>query len=409
MVTSSLISSVENRLNSCDTSYTHELKQKIQACTQTQFTGRLDLSVKGEQGLQWNLFFHLGCLVGGASHIHSIRRWCRQLSQHCPQLISAMPLKGLEPLQYWGQDALVELVQHGRITPEQLMSVIEGNLVEILFDVTQLTQQRCSETRITYRPLSQKLLAARSVAIQPDRVWQQVEQAWQLWQQAGLANWSPNWAPVIWDAEELRRQTSLLAYHNLTKLVDGDRTLRDIAIQLKQPLVPLTQSILPYLQKGIMGLINVGDLVYDTAVGVPQRDSDAAVARSVQVRASSPLVAYIEDSRLDSIAMSQFLASAGCRFVNVRDPVQALPTLLEHKPSLIFLDLLMPVTNGYEVCAQIRRISAFKDTPVIIVTSSDGIVDRVRAKLAGSSGFIAKPIEPEKVLNVLRSYLPKNR
>lgn len=104
--------------------------------------------------------------------------------------------------------------------------------------------------------------------------------------------------------------------------------------------------------------------------------------------------------------MGRILAPAGYRFINIRDSIQALPMLLEHKPDLIFLDLLMPVANGYEVCAQIRRVSSFRNTPVIIITSSDGIVDRVRAKIVGSSGFLAKPIEPGKVLSVVQQYLP---
>jgi chemotaxis family two-component system response regulator PixG len=117
-------------------------------------------------------------------------------------------------------------------------------------------------------------------------------------------------------------------------------------------------------------------------------------------------VAYIDDSRLDSQTMSHILNQAGYQFLNIQDPVKALPLLLEHKPSLIFLDLVMPIANGYEICAQIRRISAFKDTPVIILTSNDGIVDRVRAKIVGSSGFLAKPINSEKVLATLQRYLP---
>jgi len=104
--------------------------------------------------------------------------------------------------------------------------------------------------------------------------------------------------------------------------------------------------------------------------------------------------------------MSHILTQAGYGFLNIQDPVKALPLLLEHKPNLIFLDLVMPIANGYEICSQIRRISAFKDTPVIILTSNDGIVDRVRAKLVGSSGFLAKPINSEKVLTTLQRYLP---
>jgi chemotaxis family two-component system response regulator PixG len=103
--------------------------------------------------------------------------------------------------------------------------------------------------------------------------------------------------------------------------------------------------------------------------------------------------------------MSKILTESGYRCINIQDALQTLPILLEHKPDLIFLDLVMPIANGYEICAQIRRISAFKDTPVIILTSNDGILDRVRAKIVGSSGFLAKPITSEKVLNALKTHL----
>jgi chemotaxis family two-component system response regulator PixG len=119
-------------------------------------------------------------------------------------------------------------------------------------------------------------------------------------------------------------------------------------------------------------------------------------------------VACIDDSRIDSLAMHKILTEAGYRCINIHDPVQALPILLEKKPDVIFLDLVMPVANGYEICSQIRRISALKDTPVIILTSNDGIVDRVRAKMVGSSGFLAKPINAEKMLNMLRMHLHKS-
>ncbi|NEN96054.1 MAG: response regulator, partial [Moorea sp. SIO3I7] len=63
----------------------------------------------------------------------------------------------------------------------------------------------------------------------------------------------------------------------------------------------------------------------------------------------------------------------------------------------------------YEVCAQIRRVSVFQDTPVIMVTSNDGIVDRVRAKMVGSTDFLAKPITRSKVLTILQRHLGVSR
>jgi CheY-like chemotaxis protein len=357
---------------------------------------------------QWSLFFRGGSLVGGTSALHPVRRWHRQLSHYCPQLLARSLGQGTELLQDWNQQGLAGLIQQQEISQEQGVAAIVGNLVEILFDLMQLYTVRIDRfLHLTYRRLPDDIAATMSIRIPPALIWQKASQQWEAWQQAGLESCSPNWSPVIWDAEELRKQTSLLVYHNLTTAIDGDRTLRDLATKLKQPLVSLSLSLLPYIRNGIMGLVEVRDWnCNQKSTTCPQPDAIAPVMTPVQVRSSSPLVAYIEDSRFDCVAMNQILAQAGYRFINVRDPVQALPILIEQNPGLIFLDLIMPVTNGYEVCGQIRRVSLFKNTPIIIVTSSDGIVDRVRAKLVNSSGFISKPIETRKVLSVLQTYLP---
>jgi two-component system, chemotaxis family, response regulator PixG len=78
---------------------------------------------------------------------------------------------------------------------------------------------------------------------------------------------------------------------------------------------------------------------------------------------------------------------------------------LEQKPDLIFLNLVMPITNGYELCSQIRRVSLFKETPIVILTGNDGIIDRFRVKMAGASDFISKPIEKDKIVSVIYKYL----
>jgi CheY-like chemotaxis protein len=405
MPLSSTIRSADRSTAIYEITSANELAGLLQTCSQAQFTGQLSLSIQDTQMPPYKVLFHLGCLVDATGGVLPIRRWFRQLSRYCPHLITSSSHFDSQLVQEWAYPTLMALVKRGQIASAQIVPLVEQIIQEVLFDVIQLQQHRHIFARLTYQPdqRSQDIDASPAVAplvnIRVERALQQVGLAWASWQQAGLGDWSPNLAPVIWDADELRRQTSLLAYHNLTTLVDGDRTLRDLAIKLNQQIAPLTQSLVPYIRQGIMGLVEVRDVCLDPTV-------IRAAIDSVSVQASSPLVAYVDDSRFDSVVMGQILARAGYRFINIRDPVQALPILLEKKPDLIFLDLLMPVTNGYEVCAQIRRISAFKEIPVIIITSSDGIVDRVRAKLVGSSGFLSKPIEPETVLTVLQSYLP---
>ncbi len=119
--------------------------------------------------------------------------------------------------------------------------------------------------------------------------------------------------------------------------------------------------------------------------------------------ASTPVV-YVDDSPSDSQMMAKIIQDAGFDYVNISDSLQALPQLLELKPQLIFLDLVMPMANGYELCAQIRRITAFKRTPIVIVTNNNGIADRLRSRFVGAYGFIHKPIQEKRVLKLLRKH-----
>lgn len=392
MSTPACVGSVQPAIAAYTVRNVRDLAGHFQLCNREGISGRLDLSLldrstPNRSKPMWSFFFQFGQLLWSAGELHPLRRWNRQFSQYCPEL--ALTQQSVRPR--WDYGALVSLVHQGQLQQNKLSAIVLGSILELLFDVIQTSYQLspASELHLTYCSLSPDAIDSTAVIpIDLDRAWQRAQQSWSIWQQSGLAHVSPNWAPVICDDEELRRQTSLLAYRNLTTLATGDWTLRDIAVKLKQPLTPLTRSLLPYVQQGIIGLNSINDL------------------RFYQPPVHPPLVAYIEDSRFDSAAMSQILSQMGYRFVNIRDAMQAIPMLLEHKPDLIFLDLLMPIANGYEVCTQIRRITAFQDTPIVILTSSDGIVDRVRAKLAGSTGFLAKPIESDKVLNALHQYLP---
>ncbi|NJL45929.1 MAG: response regulator [Leptolyngbyaceae cyanobacterium SM2_3_12] len=104
-------------------------------------------------------------------------------------------------------------------------------------------------------------------------------------------------------------------------------------------------------------------------------------------------------------AMGQVIRAAGYDFVSILEGARALPTLVTHPPDLVFLDLVMPDTNGYEICSNLRKISRFKDVPIIILSGNDGLVDQVRARLLGATDFLSKPMEPIVILSVIRKHL----
>lgn len=144
---------------------------------------------------------------------------------------------------------------------------------------------------------------------------------------------------------------------------------------------------------------------------MPEMLHEAATTKatkSVEVRMKipRPSIVHIDDSPQNCGIARTILESAGYDYLDINDPLQAIPTLLQVKPALILLDLMMPIVNGYELCSQIRRVSSLKDLPIVMLTGQDGIVDRVRAKVVKASAFLSKPIEPTKLLQTVAQFAP---
>jgi chemotaxis family two-component system response regulator PixG len=133
----------------------------------------------------------------------------------------------------------------------------------------------------------------------------------------------------------------------------------------------------------------------------PPVSTPVAEILSKSVIPQRTLVACIDDSPTICQQMEKIIMGAGYQFVWESDGLRALAVLLSRKPDVIFLDLIMPNTNGYEICSQLRKLSFFRQTPIIILTGNDGIIDRVRAKMIGSTDFISKPVDPEIVLETI--------
>ena len=394
-----------------------DLAKELLACANEQFTGRLDIETPQDQ--QWNFYFFNGSICGG-SGVHPMRSWHRQISRHCPQLLVDAAMQKLNQPQDWNYDALAKLVKQGKVPQEQMAVVVESYILDILFDIIQLLEQPCSPSllRINYSHIPQDIINSALVVVPADQAWQQALHRWESWQVADLLEISPNLAPTIVKAEELERQTLPLVYRNLTSLMEGNLTFRDIAAKWNRNLLLLTKPMLPYIRQGLIKLIEIEDLsfvlepptVHNTEEPNNQEleetdTSSVAKSPAKWTPSSGPLIACIDDSSIDLLVLNQVLTQAGYRFINIRDQHAALSTLMSQKPDLIFLDLVMPIANGYEICAQIRRVPFFKDTPVIILTGKDGIIDRTRAKMVGSSDFLTKPINRETVLNILKTHL----
>ncbi len=381
---------------------TNSLTGQIEICQQKQFTGSLDVTAT-DDNQQWSLYFCLGRLIWATGGVHLIKRWQRILTQYCPQVNSQKHIltSGREAKEY---HLLIDLVKKQEIKGEEAVRVIRNTVTEVLFDLLQ--QEKLGQ--LAFISNRQKVLNASLTLLNPQHAVSYSKQAWEQWCKAGLENISPNAAVLLRQKEQLQQHTSAPVYQTLIKIVDGERTLRDLAAVMRQDLLLLTRLLSPYIRQGIMELITIGDLLPPATANQLElltNNNFAAQQPSAPPTAKSPLIACIDDSQIMGQLMEHILTKAGYRFVGINNAVEALPVLLESQPDLIFLDLIMPIANGYEVCSQIRRISQFKNIPVVILTGNDGIVDRVRAKIVGSSEFLGKPIKPEQVLAIVRKYL----
>jgi two-component system, chemotaxis family, response regulator PixG len=124
---------------------------------------------------------------------------------------------------------------------------------------------------------------------------------------------------------------------------------------------------------------------------------------------SIPLIACIDDSLSVYMTMEKIITEYGYRCFGIQDPLRIITGLLKNKPDLIFLDLVMPVTNGYEVCEQIRKTPSLANIPIVILTGNDGLIDRVRTKFVGANGFLGKPIQVAAVTKMIDKYLEEKQ
>jgi twitching motility two-component system response regulator PilG len=113
-------------------------------------------------------------------------------------------------------------------------------------------------------------------------------------------------------------------------------------------------------------------------------------------------VMVIDDSNTIRRSAEIFLTQAGCEVILAQDGFEALSKVNDHQPSIIFCDILMPRLDGYQTCALIKRSPRFHDTPVVMLSSKDGLFDRARGRMVGSVEYLTKPFTKESLLSVVR-------
>ena len=118
------------------------------------------------------------------------------------------------------------------------------------------------------------------------------------------------------------------------------------------------------------------------------------------------MVMVIDDSKTIRRTAENLLKKEGCDVVTAIDGFEALSKIVENKPDIIFVDIMMPRLDGYQTCALIKNNAAFKDTPVIMLSSKDSIFDRARGRIVGSTEYLTKPFTKDDLIGAINDYVP---
>jgi two-component system, chemotaxis family, response regulator PixG len=375
--------------------------QQIQKFKSENFSGEFIVnSLDGQT--YFSLVFRLGRIIWLSSSMDPAGYWKRHLLAYN----SSLPLDWIKtvanyktPLQ--SSTHLADLMIEGTLGRQDLTNVVIAIAGEVLFDLVQasrLTQDRFIATFTSYESTeTEDEEESRSIVFLPlievEPVLKTAIIAWQEWQATFNTTFSPNLFPVIQKPDLITSLPPDSDEFRILSTIDGAKTIRDLAQENNYPVIELSKSILFFLKSGSLAL---------SRSAVRSRSIQDATPKIIK---KGITVACVDDSPLVYQTLSQILAAHGYDCYGVQEPLRIMPTLIKNKPDFIFLDLLMPIINGYEVCAQIRKTPSLKDIPVVILTGKDGLVDRMRSKMVGSTDFLSKPVSAETVLKILEKHL----
>ncbi|MFM7382502.1 MAG: response regulator [Microcystaceae cyanobacterium] len=391
------------------------LREELDRLGQEKATGELAIT---HAGIPMTIFLLSGRLQYVTDSEHRMRRWKRATFQHCATWTQPTAILNSQP---WEYDFLYQGISKKHLTLEQAKHVISAIASECWYELA-LTQNievnwvPCDRQKSTFS----YFLSLSATEVHPDI--REAELLRQEWHQAGLDQYRPSLSPVLTAKGNTLNNPAVQRYLN------GQFSVWDVALQLKQPIPKVMRSLLSWQDKELITFQTIPDLpapveemqktVATPAATVSTRPASGTTSatpgttpaetqsNTIPVsRSGQFLVACIDDSPIVIHNLKSILGPAGFQVLSIPEPMAGFAQLIEHKPDLILLDLNMPNANGYSICKFLRETPVFGQTPIIILTAQDNVIDRTRAKLVGANDFISKPPEPQALVQLIHKYL----
>lgn len=354
-----------------------------------------DLPTPAFQGGRfWFVFFLNGEIVYAADTESSLARLTDYLRRYnAAASLQDLTVPSIAALNAPEYGYLWALLENHTLTPAQGRSIIQSMVHETLFDLLSLHQGTfIFEVGSALAPQLMTLEVAPLVTT----VMKQVQE----WKQLHPHIQSPDQCPVIVDGTTLRANLSANTSKLLDRYVDGKTSIRQIARYLNRDSLTVGRAVYPYIQKGLIQLAAFTSEQVVAGAGMPQME---AFSFTQEVR--PPRIVCIDDGAAVRQIVESILHQHGYEAIALENPLKALSLVFQLKPDLILCDIAMPELDGYEICAMLRKSTAFRQTPIVMLTGKDGFIDRVRARMVGATDYLTKPFGESEVLMLVEKYV----
>ncbi len=364
-----------------------DLARLLESLRQRQVSGTLELEVEAHTGKYWQriLIWYKGEITYGGNKSLDRGELIRALiKKFKPEYINSIESWLSQQLihPHSSRDLLAFLVQRQVLTWEQIESWAQAQSVFVLEQAVSFVGK--------YRFTPQAQIDLYHGAEARGLNWQQLMLAVNTRQQywSKIKSLIPGVAaiPLPPTPANLAKITEKAVEQHIHKWFDGQRTIVDIAVALDRDPLQVARSYTQWAQLGWMQCQKLDDIAFDTL-------SPPAL----------PIVLSVDDSPIVQTRIKRAL-SDHCEVLLANDAMSALHLLARQPVDLLLLDVTMPGIDGIELCQTLRRMSKFAQLPIVMLTAKDKSYDRALAEMVGATEYLTKPLDDEKLIEVVNRY-----
>ncbi|MBE9040501.1 DUF4388 domain-containing protein [Oscillatoriales cyanobacterium LEGE 11467] len=339
----------------------------------------------------WFVFFANGQIVYAAhsrnSNLSRLRDYLRRYG--LDTVLDNLDISALAATNAPEYGYLWRLLENHQITPDQGRSIIRSMVRETLFDLLSLHQ---GSFAFDMGPALAPQLMTLSIGSQIRETIEQVQE----WKQLHPLIQSPSQCPTVAEPESLRSTLPPKTFQTLIRWADGKTSIRQLSRYLNRDIIQVAKAIYPYIQEGLVQLFS------PVARTQSQRWAGAGLRPATS---QTPRIVCIDDDQVIRKTVEHILKPAGYEITTISSPLKALSLVFGLKPDLILCDIAMPEPDGYEICAMLRKSTAFRQKPIVMLTGKDGFIDRVKARMVGATDYLTKPFGDRELLTVIEKYV----